>query len=347
MYVGDTDGGSGLLNMIWEVVSNALDQHLAGHCTQILVELSAEGAITVEDDGSGFPLHDCDGLSFAEKALTTRHDTATLDGHAPHEHVGQGGAGLFPVCALSSWLELDVFRGGRHFSQRFERGLAVSRLRDVEAASRTGTRVTFAPDPTIFRSAWIDAGTLRGRLEEMSYLLPGLALRFTDRREHRLFEPRGLLAYVEAQAPGRHGERSPTFSAASTVGKIRVELAARWTRNDGSSIESFANVARTTDGGTHVRGLVLGLADGFKRAAPKLAAGKTLRSIEAALSRGLTAIVCVRLDDARYGRPTKSELITPEATAAVKECVAQSFATFLSNEKALLKRFGSTLRRER
>ncbi len=344
MYVGDTHDGSALLCMVWEVIANALDQHLAGHCTQIRLELSPDGAITVEDDGRGFPLHDCDGVSFPEKALTTPHATATLDGHAPHEHVGLRGVGLFPVCALSSALQLDVFREGKLFSQRFERGVAVSSMCEIGTATRTGTRLTFVPDPLIFSNTWLDSEPLSRRLREMSFLLPALTLRFIDHREHRLHEPRGLLAYVDTKAPDNDELAAPTFSAAEVVGKIRVEVAAKWRRAGGYSVESFANIERTTDGGTHVRGLILGLIQGLKRAAPGACAGKTLAEIEPAVSRGLAAIVCVRLDDPTFGEPTRSRLITPEAKAAVTACVANAFAAFLSTENALRKRLAAAVR---
>lgn len=343
MYVGDTHDGSALLCMVWEVVANALDQHLAGHCSEILVELSPDGAITVEDDGRGFPLHDCDGISFPEKALTTPHGTATLDGHAPHEHVGLRGVGLFPVCALSSALQLDVFREGKLYSQRFERGVAVSSLRELGTATRTGTRLTFTPDPLIFSNTWIDSESLSRRLREMSFLLPALILRFVDHREHRLHEPRGLLAYVDAIAPNHDDLVTPIFSVAGVAGKIRVEVAAKW-RRAGYSVESFANIERTTGGGTHVRGLILGLVDGLKSAAPKACAGKTLAQIEPAVSRGIAAIVCVRLDEPTFGEPTKSRLVTPEAKAAVVSCVAKAFSAFLRTESTLRKRLTAAVR---
>ena len=119
-------------------------------------------------------------MTFIERALTTLHRTPTLDGHAPHEHVGYRGIGLAPVCALSSWLELDVFRDGRHYAQRFERGARVTPMRDVRATAKTGTRLTFAPDPAMFPNPRVDAPRLRKRLKEMSYFLPELTLRVTE-----------------------------------------------------------------------------------------------------------------------------------------------------------------------
>jgi DNA gyrase subunit B len=158
MYVGDTHDGSGLVHMLWEVVANALDEHLAGHCDRIAIEVAEDGAIGVEDNGRGIRLDDVDGVSFAEKALTSFHAGPTLDGHAPHEHIGTRGVGLFAVCALSSRLELQVSRGGRCWRQRFERGLAVSTLQVTGSTETTGTRIVFAPDPGIFAGAGLNRG---------------------------------------------------------------------------------------------------------------------------------------------------------------------------------------------
>jgi DNA gyrase subunit B len=250
--------------------------------------------------------------------------------------------GVFAVCALSTWLELDVFREGSHFFQRFERGLAVSPLRVLEHTIQTGTRVAFAPDPSIFTSTWIDPGPILTRLREMSFLLPGLSLSFTDRREHRWREPGGLVSYVESKT--RYDVARPRiFTANQTIGTILVEAAGRWGPRPWTSVESFANVERTTDGGTHVRGFLLGLVAGLKAVANDACVGRTTKQIEATVVSGLTAVVSVRLNDPSFGEPTKTRLVTPEAEAAVKACVAEAFAQFLRDERDLLARLISTL----
>lgn len=122
MYIGDVTDGSGLTHLGWELVANSLDQHLAGRCTRVDVVLHHDGSVVVDDDGPGIPISDIDGRPFAEVALTRFHTTPTFDGHAPHEHVGRYGVGLFVLNALSSRLALDVFRDGFHYTQRLERG---------------------------------------------------------------------------------------------------------------------------------------------------------------------------------------------------------------------------------
>src|ERR1700749_4097777 len=182
MFIGDIADGSGLAHMVWELVANSLDQHLAGRCSRIDVLLEQDGSVVVEDDGPGIPLVDASGRPFAEVALTQLHATPTFDGHAPHEHVGAGrhGLGLFPLNALSSRLVVDIFRGGFHHRQRFEKGLAVSRMEKVGPSTRTGTRVSLRPDAAIFSDAWFNAGTIAGRLRELAHLLPALTLTFLD-----------------------------------------------------------------------------------------------------------------------------------------------------------------------
>jgi DNA gyrase subunit B len=340
MYIGPTDD-RGLRQMIWEVVANSIDEHLAGHCSRIVVEIGADGSISVEDNGRGISLAETDGVSLAERALTSMHQTPTLDGHAPHEHIGGLGLGLFPVCVLSTWLELRVSQGGRQFSQRFARGHAVSKLRDDGAANSTGTRITFAPDPEIFSSP-LDPGPILARLHELTYFLPKLAIHFADRREHVFHEPRGLVAFVDAQSPHHAGE--PTFTAAGLVGEVAVETVMRWSPTGWpSSIESFANVQPTTQGGTHTRGLILGLVAGLKQAAPRACARQPPSRLELAVSRGLIAVVCVRLNHPTYGAPTRDRLSTPAAKIAVKKCVAAAFTAFLEKERPVLDRILSAL----
>lgn len=337
MYIGDITDGSGLAHMVWELVANSLDQHLAGRCSRIDVLLEQDGSVVVEDNGPGIPLVDVAGRPFAEVALTQFHATPTFDGHAPHEHVGLHGVGLFPLNALSSRLTLDVFRDGLHHTQRFERGFAVSRLEKVAPTTRTGTRVSLQPDPAIFSDSWINPGTIAARLRELACLLPGLTLTFQDRREHVFREPRGLSVFLERMR-GRLASVGGTLVVDQLVGEIRVEAAVEWAPSRWSTVESYANIERTTDGGTHVQGLVEGLAKALRDAVPAWKIRPKKNATEA-VSRGLHAIVCVRLHDPTYGEPTKGRLVTPEAKSAVSFAVRAAFAPFLQRNTSLLEHF--------
>lgn len=333
MYIGDTRDGSGLAHMVWEVVANAVDEHLAGACRQISVEIGADGAVTVEDDGRGFPMQLADGTPFAELALTKFHARPTLDGHTPHAHVGKYGIGLFPVCALSERVELHVYRDGRSAQQRFARGVAISGIEDHGPSARSGTRLTFVPDPIIFSGRALDASIVLERLTELSFLLPGLTIQFRDARLHVLRQPGGLAGHLEALA--RDFRIGSTFRLTEVVDDIEVDIAARWGPFRETSIQSFANTERTTDGGTHVKGLLAGLSAGLARAAPELTHRPSKARINA-VSRSLRALVCVRLNDPNYDQPTKSKLTTPRVQRIVKTVVTDRFANFLGEEPQLL-----------
>ena len=331
MYVGDCSEGWGLHQLIWELLGNAIDQHLAGQCTQIEVELGEDGSAAVRDDGPGISLDEVDGVSFAQLALTRLHHTPTMDGHAPHEHLSTRGAGLVAVCALSDRLTLEVHRDGRHHAQRFERGRPVAPASLVGPTTRTGTSITIVPDPSIFRSTCFDAGTLSGRLRELAYLLPDLHLRFVDRRVHAFHEPTGLLAYVTSRA--QPGSPSPFFVRRS-LDTIGVEVALTWGHPWQTSIESFANLQRTTDGGTHVDGLERGLLAAVRAVLPA-ARSLSESALARALSSGLLAAVCVRLDDPSYGAPTKDRLHAPRVTAIVERVVTDELTRHLEQRAPL------------
>lgn len=341
MYVGDTRDGSGLAHLVWEVVGNAIDQHLRGTCSRVHVRLEHGGAVTVEDDGPGIPIHDADGIALAERALTSFHDSPTLDAHAPHTHVGSHGVGIFVVCALSSSLTLTVHRGGRRWEQHFAKGHTVSRPHDEGPSDHTGTRLTFLPDPTIFSACQLSASIVLERLRELSFLLPNLTIQFVDGREHTLRQPRGLAGHLEDTA--RQDAIGATFTFTERVEEVLIEVAARWSPHTNTTIQSFANTERTTSGGTHVQGLLAGLSEGLRRTAAD-AAHVSAKTRSRSVAKGLTAIICVRLDDPTYDSPTKSILSTPRVRRIVKTAVARSFAHFLGEQPALLGHFEASLR---
>jgi DNA gyrase subunit B len=341
MWVGSTRDGSGIAHMVWEVVANAIDEHLAGACDQLSVEVGEDGAVTVEDNGRGFPLSTETGKPLAEWALTRFHHTPTLDGHAPHAHVGKHGIGVFPICALSASLELQVYRQGRCMLQRFAKGLVASGVEDRGPSDHSGTRLTFLPDPEIFTGRTLDSSLVLERLTELSFLLPRLTIRFTDRRQHVLNQPDGLAGHLEAMASdSRIGS---VFRLKELAEDVEIDIAARWGSFPNTSVHSFANTERTTDGGTHVKGLLAGLSEGFKQAAPQL--GRCTPTARArAMSRGLSALVCIRLNDPAYDQPTKSRLTTPRVQRIVKTVVTRNFAKFLAGEPQLLAHLSAATR---
>ena len=265
MYLGPLDS-RGFSQLLWEVVANSVDQFLAGDCREIHVEFMSDGSIAIEDDGLGFPIKEIDGIPLVELACTSPHYTPTLDGHAPHEHITPFGVGIFVVNALSAWMRIDIYRDGHQYSIGFAKGVTTSPLTVAGKTKRTGTRVVFSPDLTVLPAFRVDMEAFSARLQELSFLLPGLSLTLRDHRVQVFHHPEGLRAFAEKR-PGHFGEMIlPTFEVDDSINGIRVEVAASWWTATSCTIESFANVQRTTGGGTHVRGLRKGLAKAMRKA---------------------------------------------------------------------------------
>jgi DNA gyrase subunit B len=345
MYVGDTHDGSGRLQLLWEVVANAFDEHLAGHCDLIEIRIEQDGAFIVADNGRGLRVDLVDGVPFAQRALTELHAGPTLDGHAPHEHLGLYGVGLCAVAALSERLTLDVFRDGRHYSQDYLRGEPVASLSDMGPTDRRGTRLGFLPDPRVFGDLPIMADAIAVRLHELACLFPRLSFRFRDLRDRHFHSPDGLSSLLRTILLAR--DESPgddPFCCEGAVEDVRVEVIADWCGERACVVESFANVLRTTEGGTHVAGLLHGLMKGAMDAMPDVASGRSGDAMEAVVSTGLRAVVCVRLDDPCYGAPTKDRLSSPRVAEIVSSCVASSFRDYLATRPTLTRRFETGLR---
>jgi len=348
MYVGDTEDGSGILHLVFEVLANALDLHLSGKCDCIEIVVDPQGMISVADNGPGLRLELSEGVSFAERALTQLHNTPTLDGHAPHEHLnlagGLHGVGLCVVCALSSSLQLDVYRDHRHYRQSFARGQVTSTLLDLGVATDTGTRISFLPDPEIFAtsafSSGLDGSGISKRLQELAYLLPGLQFKFLDQRQHVYLANQGLRAMLEQMRVAHWAHLSPwqypLLAVKRTLDLIEVEIVAGWSGSGYGEIRSYANIHATTGGGTHVNGFLQGLISGLRKSAPALRGLRATPRNFGILKTGLYAIVCVRLRDPRFGAPTKNRLNSQDAKRAVRKCAAQAFAKYLEAAPELL-----------
>ena len=334
MFIGDVRDGSGLLHMVWELLANTLDEHVRGSCRAVSVEVGEDGSVTVRDDGRGIPVDQVDGVPFVQKALTTLHRTPTFDGHAPHEHVGLHGVGLVAVNALSSWLSLEIFRDARCYRQRYERGIPCGALEAVGSTSQTGTAITFLPDPTIFSDPWINAGAIAARLRELACLVPTLSFSFVDHRKHHFHETRGIRAFLERTRSS--GKRIfGVVVVEDVVGDISVEVAMEWRDHRRSSIDSYANIQRTTEGGTHVHGLLDGLARGLRDVEEARVNERSPQQLRDIVDSGLHAVVCVRLRDPAYHAPTKNRLETPEVATVVSAVVRRAFAHELRHDAEL------------
>lgn len=306
MYIGNVQDGSGLHQLVWEVVGNAVDEHLARRARRMSVDLN-DGWIEVADDGAGIPVdvHPRWGRTALELVCTTLHSGPTRWGHHPHVHVGEGqlGFGLAVVNALSGRLEVEVQRDGGVHRVAFERGRVVEPFARTGKTTRTGTRVRLRPDPETFATCAFDPAAIEARLRELAWLCPLLEIRWQGVELPGRGGPLGW-ARTAGQGPAR-----AQIATTPTIDHATVDLALVWRDDGDATIRSFVNFGATRDGGTHVGGLWDGLVEAV---APRWPTA-TSADLRAALGRGLSAVVHVMMVHPSWGGPTKDKLVSPEA----------------------------------
>ena len=304
MYVGDTDDGSGLHHLVWEILANSIDEAVAGHATGIGIKLHSDGSITITDDGRGIPVHKVNDAPFPEVIVTEFHTSATADGHSPHVHVAMNGIGIGPVSAVSEWLELETRRDGRINVLRTERGVLVQRLQDLGPSSKTGTSIRFRPDSEIFGPINFSPEKIEERLVEQTALSPGLKVTLTTSGGARTFHaPEGLSSLLDREADYQ--------TASGDHGRFSFEVVWHWQASE-PQVDAFTNWQRVGTEGSHIRGLLSGLS----------ASGRSTTAGE-----HLHAVIHVRTSDPSmiYG-PMKNELRDDKLEAAIHEAVQKTIS---------------------
>jgi DNA gyrase subunit B len=326
MYIGDVYDGSGLLHLLWEVVANAVDEHLAGACKNIAIRLHDDARVTVEDDGRGIPvLATQDGLPFLEAAMTHLHTRPTFDGHVRNVHVKVPGVGLVAVNALSRETIVETVREGRRYRQVFRAGPALGPLADLGDTRDVGTRITFTPDPSIFEAPEFDATQIRERLRQIAGFCAGLTFRFADERRDAFVCPRGIVDLLAHESRGGSIAPDPVLHARGEEGNVRVEVALGWCRWHGR-VRSFVNLHETSEGGSHVTGLERGMSE-LANALPE----SERPDVERALRAHMLGILSVFHHDPSFENPTKSRLATPEVRPVVEAVVRRCLRDFAAS----------------
>ncbi len=330
MYIGDTDDGSGLHHMVFEVVDNAVDEALAGYCDTIKVIVHYDGAVTVEDNGRGIPvdMHE-EGKPAAEIIMTELHSGAKFGSSMYKVSGGLHGVGVSVVNALSRRLILEIKRDGKVYRQEYERGEAVSTLEVVGQAEGTGTKITFWPDPEIFTVTEFSHSVLAHRLRQISFLNRGVRIEFTDERVDKteIFDSQGGLAsYVAYLARSRSPLHDPPFHFFGNIDDTEVEVALQWTDALQETIYCFTNNLPNKDGGTHLTGLRKALTRAINDYGQKNNYFKDLKSMPSGedVREGLVAVLSVRHPDPKFNSQTKDKLVSSEVLGIVESVVFEN-----------------------
>ena len=337
MYIGDTDDGSGLHHMVYEVVDNSIDEALAGFCNSIIVKINKNNSITVTDNGRGIPtnIHKDEGISAAEVIMTQLHAGGKFDQNSYKVSGGLHGVGVSVVNALSEWLELTISREGKKYFIKFLDGKAESSLKEKGLTKESGTEITFMPSKKTFSQTNFDFNKLESRLRELAFLNSGVNIKLIDDRKDEtkmseLSSRGGLKAYVSFLDKSRESIVNQAIFFQGSSENISLELALQWNKSYYEHCLVFTNNIPQRDGGTHLAGFRSALTRTVNSAINNLGLSKKDKiSLTGEDAReGLTCILSVKVPDPKFSSQTKDKLVSSEVRPVVESLVAENLTNW-------------------
>ena len=338
MYIGDTDDGSGLHHMVFEVIDNSIDEALAGHCKNIFVSINTDNTVTVEDDGRGIPvdMHKGEKVSAAEVIMTQLHAGGKFD-HASYKvSGGLHGVGVSVVNALSENLDLTIFRDGKEYQIKFKNGNSIKPLKLVGKTKKKGTKITFLPSKEIFSSIKFSYSVLEKRIRELAFLNKGIAINLADKTTKKIKEnvhkyDGGITEFVKhinkkkpilINKNEKEVFKKPVYVNVNK-GNVIVECSFEWNAGYAEEVLPFTNNIPQKDGGTHL----LGFRSALTRVINKYAGDKNKKSklnlSGEDIKEGLTAVLSIKMPDPKFSSQTKDKLVSSEIRNIVEHIISE------------------------
>ena len=353
MYIGDTDDGSGLHHMVFEVVDNSIDEALAGHCKNINISINSDSTVSVEDDGRGIPvdMHKGEKMSAAEVIMTQLHAGGKFDHDSYKVSGGLHGVGVSVVNALSEKLDLKIYRDGNEYDIEFKDGNSVKPLKKLGKTKKNGTKITFLPSKEIFSSVKFSASIIDKRIRELAFLNKGIAIKLIDNtskkpKEYSHKYDGGILEFVKhinnkkpilVNKNEREVFKKPVYVTA-TKNNVVVECSFEWNAGYSEEVLPFTNNIPQKDGGTHL----LGFRSALTRVINKYTSDKNNKKNKITLSgedikEGLTAVLSIKMPDPKFSSQTKDKLVSSEIRNIVEHIISEKVSTWFDQNPSIAK----------